>query len=202
LPEELCETLTLIRSLFSIEQICVESNPNHLVPETIRRLKEVGVNRLSVGVQSFDDALLREMRRYTPYGSGQEIVGWLKGAQGVFDTLNVDMIFNFPHQTTASLEEVFNESFWSRVQQIFSSSDQRGSWCLDRITGRAWQRHPFIHGCRTILSPGSLFGSPAHRAIGSIRTAIAGWKHWQFLVWRYYWLRLALSWHCGLLDEK
>jgi coproporphyrinogen III oxidase-like Fe-S oxidoreductase len=56
-----------------------------------------------VGVQSFDDALLREMRRYTPYGSGQEIVGRLKDAQGVFDTLNVDMIFNFPHQTIASL---------------------------------------------------------------------------------------------------
>ncbi len=104
LPDELCETLTLIRSLFSIEQICVESNPNHLVPETIRQLKEAGVNRLSVGVQSFDDSLLREMQRYTPYGSGQEIVEWLKGAQGVFDTLNVDMIFNFPHQTSASLE--------------------------------------------------------------------------------------------------
>jgi coproporphyrinogen III oxidase-like Fe-S oxidoreductase len=104
MPEELCETLTLIRSLFSVEQICVETNPNHLIPETIRSLKEVGVNRLSVGVQSFDDALLREMQRYTPYGSGEQIVGWLKDAQGEFDTLNVDMIFNFPHQTTASLE--------------------------------------------------------------------------------------------------
>lgn len=105
LPQELFETLALIRSLFSVEQICVETNPNHLVPETIRSLKEAGVNRLSVGVQSFDDTLLREMQRYTPYGSGQQIVAWLKGAQGVFDTLNVDMIFNFPHQTTASLEQ-------------------------------------------------------------------------------------------------
>jgi coproporphyrinogen III oxidase-like Fe-S oxidoreductase len=105
LPEELSETLTLIRSLFSIEQISVETNPNHLVPETIRRLKDVGVNRLSVGVQSFDDALLRDMQRYTSYGSGHEIARRLKGAQGVFDTLNVDMIFNFPHQTSASLEQ-------------------------------------------------------------------------------------------------
>jgi len=61
------------------------------------------VNRLSVGVQSFDDSLLQEMERLERYGSGADIKERLRRMEGHFDTLNVDMIFNFPHQTEASL---------------------------------------------------------------------------------------------------
>jgi coproporphyrinogen III oxidase-like Fe-S oxidoreductase len=70
----------------------------------LARLKDSGVNRLSVGVQSFDDRLLREMERYEKYGSGAEIIDHLHCVSGVFDTLNIDMIFNFPHQTEESLQ--------------------------------------------------------------------------------------------------
>lgn len=104
IPEQLLETLQLIRSLFSIEQISVETNPNHLDSRTLARLRAAGVNRLSVGVQSFDDRLLKHMGRYETYGSGAEILDRLTNAYGIFDTLNVDMIFNQPHQTVESLE--------------------------------------------------------------------------------------------------
>ena len=67
-------------------------------------MRDAGVNRVSVGVQSFDDALLAEMQRLEPYGSGVEIAARLKNQRGSFDTLNVDMIFNFPHQTEESLD--------------------------------------------------------------------------------------------------
>jgi coproporphyrinogen III oxidase-like Fe-S oxidoreductase len=103
MPEELGETLDLIRSLYSVKQISVETNPNHLKDDVLSVLKSVGVNRLSVGIQSFDDELLKEMERYK-YGSGSEIVERLQNTQGLFDTLNADMIFNLPHQTLASLE--------------------------------------------------------------------------------------------------
>ena len=104
MPEELVETLELMRSLFSIKEISVETNPNHLRPEVLSLLKVAQVNRLSVGVQSFDDELLKEMRRYGPYGSSAEIVSRLEDVQGVFDTLNIDMIFNLPHQGLESLQ--------------------------------------------------------------------------------------------------
>jgi len=61
------------------------------------------VQRLSVGVQSFDDALLRQMDRYDKYGSGAEILERLRQTTGRFHSLNVDMIFNFPSQTAESL---------------------------------------------------------------------------------------------------
>jgi coproporphyrinogen III oxidase-like Fe-S oxidoreductase len=104
LPEALSETLGLIRSLFSVRQISVETNPNHLREPVLSLLKAGGVNRLSVGVQSFDDRLLKEMHRYASYGSSSEIIERLMHTQGLFDTLNVDMIFNLPHQSLASLQ--------------------------------------------------------------------------------------------------
>jgi coproporphyrinogen III oxidase-like Fe-S oxidoreductase len=103
LPDELARTLNLIRDLHPVQCISTETNPNHLVDDTVRDLREAGVNRLSVGVQSFDDALLKEMQRFDQYGSGSQIRDRLRRAQGMFDTLNVDMIFNFPHQTEESL---------------------------------------------------------------------------------------------------
>jgi coproporphyrinogen III oxidase-like Fe-S oxidoreductase len=103
-PAELVETLALIRSLWPIRTVSVETNPNHLHEEVFTALRSVGVNRLSVGVQSFDDGLLRQMGRYDSYGSGSVIRDRLAAARGVFQTLNVDMIFNLPNQTLGMLD--------------------------------------------------------------------------------------------------
>ena len=104
LIKELEETLELAKACYSIRQISVETNPNHLTDENISVLKRVGVNRLSVGVQSFDDQLLRNMDRYEKYGSGETIIHRLSHTMGHFDTLNADMIFNFPSQTMTMLD--------------------------------------------------------------------------------------------------
>ncbi len=104
LPGELAETLQLIRESFPVREISVETNPNHLTDEVVTILQQAGVNRLSVGAQSFDDTLLKSMERYHKYGSGAEIEANLRCYQGVFDTLNVDMIFNFPLQSLESLQ--------------------------------------------------------------------------------------------------
>lgn len=100
--DELCETLDLARDLFSIEEVSSEMNPNHLIPEYIEKLKP-RVQRLSVGVQSFDDGILKQMDRYDKYGSADEIIERLKSVEGMFDNLNVDMIFNLPSETEAIL---------------------------------------------------------------------------------------------------
>lgn len=99
LIDELEETLALARDLFQIREISVETNPNHLTDANIAALKRVGVNRLSVGIQSFDNRLLKAMDRFDKYGSGEAIRDRLKQILGQFDTLNADMIFNFPTQT-------------------------------------------------------------------------------------------------------
>ncbi|MGA9110781.1 MAG: coproporphyrinogen III oxidase family protein [Smithella sp.] len=104
LIDELAETLNLAREVFSITDISVETNPNHLNSKNIEILQQSGVKRLSVGVQTFNDDLLKIIGRYDKYGSGKTIVERLKNTQGCFDTLNADMIFNFPGQTAEMLD--------------------------------------------------------------------------------------------------
>jgi coproporphyrinogen III oxidase-like Fe-S oxidoreductase len=102
--DELAETLGLARQCFRIDGISVETNPDHLTDDRLVVLRQAGVNRLSVGVQSFDDGLLKSMQRFDKYGSGETIAGRLKDVLGRFDTLNADMMFNFPSQTERMLE--------------------------------------------------------------------------------------------------
>lgn len=98
LIDELCETIDLASELFSLKEVSSETNPNHLIPEYVEKL-DGRVQRLSVGVQSFDNDLLKQMDRFDKYGSGEEIVERIQYASPHFVSLNADMIFNFPAQT-------------------------------------------------------------------------------------------------------
>lgn len=102
LIDELCDTIDLARETFSIGEVSSETNPNHLIPAYLEKL-EGRVQRLSVGVQSFDDGLLKQMDRYDKYGCADEMVERIKTAVPYFTSMNVDMIFNFPAQTVDML---------------------------------------------------------------------------------------------------
>jgi len=99
LLDELAQTIDLARELFpGIREVSAETSPNHLGPELVATL-DGRVQRLSVGVQSFDDRLLRQMDRYGKYGTGEEVFERVASVAGAFPSFNVDMIFNFPSQT-------------------------------------------------------------------------------------------------------
>lgn len=98
LPDELAATIDLARELFEIGEVSTETNPNHLADDVLSVL-EGRVQRLSVGVQSLDDELLKQMKRFDSYGSAAEILAGIERAAGRLDTLNVDMIFNLPSLT-------------------------------------------------------------------------------------------------------
>ncbi|MGD9387288.1 MAG: coproporphyrinogen III oxidase family protein [Gammaproteobacteria bacterium] len=103
MPGELAETLDLLRRLSPIQSISIETNPDDLRPEVMSRMRDAGVTRVSVGIQSLDDALLKQMDRYEKYGSAAAVMQRLEQANGYFETLNADMIFNLPYQDEASL---------------------------------------------------------------------------------------------------
>ncbi len=100
--DELCKTIDLAKTLFSIREVSSETNPDHLIPEIVDPLVD-RVDRFSVGVQSFNDSLLKQMERHDKYGSAQEIFERIRSIEGRFHSLNVDMIFNFPSQTEEML---------------------------------------------------------------------------------------------------
>ena len=105
LPSELSSLLSFIRNLWPIERVSVEAHARHLTHETIAILKDAGIERLSVGVQTFHDGLLEKLSRHHGPGTGREAQERLQCVRGQFDTVNVDMIYNLPGQTPALLQE-------------------------------------------------------------------------------------------------
>ncbi len=100
--EELIKTIELARKLFTIENVSCESDPNHVGVETIQKLVGL-VDRLSIGVQTFDDTLLKKLGRYEKFGSGEMIYKKIDPMLGLLPITSVDLIFNFPTQTKEGL---------------------------------------------------------------------------------------------------
>jgi coproporphyrinogen III oxidase-like Fe-S oxidoreductase len=118
-PGELAETLALFRSLNpGVGEISVETNPKDVREEVVALLLSVGVTRLSVGVQTFDDALLAHMLRLEKYGSRAQILDHLQAAAGRFPTLNLDLMWHLPGQTEAMLVDDLDTVLASPANQV------------------------------------------------------------------------------------
>jgi len=100
LLDELLAFIDYLKQVFDVKRISLETTPREITKESLSLLKTAGVNRLSIGVQSFDETILKTMGR--GYLEGAEIKEKLWLAQGKFDTLNVDFVFNFPSQSLDS----------------------------------------------------------------------------------------------------
>ncbi len=102
-PEELDELLRCAGEVFDcsgVEEVTVEANPDDLSEEYLVGLRGVGVNRLSIGIQSFRDEDLQMMnRRHT----AEEAVRAVERARKAgFDNISIDLIYGLP---TATLED-------------------------------------------------------------------------------------------------
>lgn len=96
------------------EEYTVEVNPEDIVlkgPDYVRSLLEIGVNRISMGVQSLDDGILRWMNRRHDSARAREAYGILREAGSPSRPLSVsvDLITGVPGMTCASLENTVNE---------------------------------------------------------------------------------------------
>jgi len=97
LMDELSSFISYLRGQCHISEISLETTPRELTQSNVGLLKDAGINRLSVGVQSFEEQVLKTMGRVN--GPADEVKNRLLVAEGKFDTLNVDFVFNFPGQT-------------------------------------------------------------------------------------------------------
>jgi coproporphyrinogen III oxidase-like Fe-S oxidoreductase len=100
----------------SLKEISLETNPNDVTWENIRILKQLGVKRLSMGVQSFQDHMLRLMGRFSH--TGEEAREKVELLQGVFKTLNVDLLYNFPAQRFEDLQRDIEVVKELKVDQV------------------------------------------------------------------------------------
>ena len=82
-------------------EITLEANPGTFEKDRFRAFRSAGVTRLSIGVQSFDDAHLRALGRV--HNRAQAIAAVEEAAQA-FDTFNLDIMYALPGQSLANLE--------------------------------------------------------------------------------------------------
>lgn len=92
--DELAGILQTLRNTFQITpdaEITLEANPEQLTPEYCRTLRDLGINRLSIGVQSFQDPVLRFMgRRHT---ANQALEAIRNAAAAGIGNISIDLIF-------------------------------------------------------------------------------------------------------------
>ena len=86
----------------------MEANPESITPELVRDIYALGVNRLSIGVQSFDDGLLKTLDRVHDGARAEEAV---RMAQERFENVSVDLMCGIPGQTP----EMFLESLCKAI---------------------------------------------------------------------------------------
>ncbi|BCX78691.1 hypothetical protein LBC_01530 [Campylobacter sp. 19-13652] len=114
---ELEKTLRYIKDEFSVTQVSAETDPSHIKPEQLQRFKGL-IDRLSVGVQSFNDETLKRVARYDKFGSASVIRQRIEQALGIFPELSVDLIFNLPKQSADELRHDIEVVKQSGAQQV------------------------------------------------------------------------------------
>ncbi len=83
-----------------VGEYSIEIDPREATPETIAILREIGFNRLSMGVQDFDDRVQKAVNRIQ---TEQETMAVLEAARANgFRSVSIDLIYGLPHQTVES----------------------------------------------------------------------------------------------------
>jgi len=103
---QLEEILRLLFDRFrftTLQECTVEVNPDDLSPEYLAGLLSLGVDRLSIGIQSFNEQLLTFMHRSHTGSQAAQCLEWIHHAG--FKRFSVDLIYGNPHQTLAMLDE-------------------------------------------------------------------------------------------------
>lgn len=99
-------------------EITMEANPGTFEQEKFAGFRQAGINRLSIGVQSFNAAHLKRLGRIHDNNEALKAVAIAK--QAGFDNINIDLMFALPQQT---LTEALND-----VQQAIDLQPQHVSW--------------------------------------------------------------------------
>lgn len=119
--EELQSIFDTLKKYFTWDkqiEITLECNPDDLSKEKLKELKETGINRLSVGLQSFYDDELKWMNRAH---TAKESETCIKAAQEAgFNNITIDLIYGSKFQTIESWKQTLQKAIDLNVQHISS----------------------------------------------------------------------------------
>lgn len=97
--------------------VVVETSPNQTTEEKLRLLKEVGVSRVSIGVQSFQEEELRTLSRFHSVDAAKKALHLLREMD--FACINIDLIYGIPGQTIESLKNSLEQAVAYGPKELF-----------------------------------------------------------------------------------
>jgi putative oxygen-independent coproporphyrinogen III oxidase len=101
-PQAILDLINMLKDLTVIAEdaeISMEINPGTVTFDKLRLLKQAGINRLSLGVQSFQDEKLQTLRRIHSAQQAEDVI--LQARDAGFENFNIDLMFGLPQQTVA-----------------------------------------------------------------------------------------------------
>lgn len=109
-PDELRRLGALIREYFNVAsdvEFSVEVDPRRLTLDHVRALREIGVNRASLGVQDTNPQVQIAIHRIQPQRMNEQAFAWMREV-GI-DSINVDLIYGLPLQTPQSYAQTIDD---------------------------------------------------------------------------------------------
>lgn len=134
--ESLLGRLSLYWSLDSDLEITLEANPQSADQERFRAFRSAGINRLSLGIQSFDEAALKSLGRAH---NRSEALAALTCARQIFPRYSFDLIYARPHQTLQEWRVELREAldFVEGHLSVYQLTLEKGTAFYAQEIGRA-----------------------------------------------------------------
>lgn len=115
--QRIFRTIDRIYGLSQTEEITLEANPDDLTPAYVAMLRrDTPVNRVSMGIQTFDDEMLRLLHRRHDARTAIEAVSRLR--EMGFDNLSIDLIYGLPGETDRRWETDLDQAVALGVEHI------------------------------------------------------------------------------------
>lgn len=129
-PEDVKMLLDCIRDNFHVAidpEITMEANPNSVTELKLAGYRAAGVNRLSLGIQSFDNDVLRFLGRL--HDKNQAMNAYQKAKRAGFENINLDLMFGIPGQSMKKWTDTVRQATFLRPQHIslYSLSIEEGT---------------------------------------------------------------------------
>lgn len=109
-PDEVAGLVEACRTSVALgreSEVTLEANPETVTVERLERFRRAGINRLSVGAQSFQDEELDRLGRLHDAQRARDVVGWAR--QAGFDNVSLDLMMWLPQQTVSRWGESVDE---------------------------------------------------------------------------------------------
>ncbi len=117
--DALCTLLATVRKSFAVSanaEITFEANPDSVSEKLLAKLRAAGFNRISLGIQSDDDAILKKIGR--PHSYAQAVSAVKKFREAGFRNLSVDLIYGLPGQTLAGFQATLENVLTLKPEHI------------------------------------------------------------------------------------